>query len=301
MPSFSPRSEASGRALTRMRPALGCYVRIQACGSDAGRLEAAITAAFEAIEAVERITSFHRPDSELHRLHRLGVGQTLPVDPTLWRALDFACGLWRDSDGLFDPAVAAALVAEGLLPRPEGLPAPNPQADLQALELPAPGMARLREPLWLDLGGLAKGQAVDAALAALRDGGASSGSVNAGGDLACFGVAETVGLRDPQDPARIAGQLQLRDGALASSGDYFRPGALRLPGAQRPAARRDSVAVLAADCLTADALTKPVWLAPQRALRLLERYDAAALVLDPGCHPRWIRSPNANGPSASPA
>jgi len=283
-----------------MRPALGCYVRIHGSGADASILERAIGAAFDAIAAVERITSFHRPDSELHRLHRLGVGKTLAIDPALWRVLDFASRLWRDSEGLFDPAVAAVLVAEGLLPRPEGLPAPAPKADLQALELPAPGLARLREPLWLDLGGVAKGQAVDAALAALRAGGASSGSVNAGGDLACFGMPETVGLRDPQDPALITCQLQLRDGALASSGDYFRPGVLRRAGAQRPASRNDSIAVLAVDCLTADALTKPVWLAPQRALRLLERYDAAALILDPGCPPRWIRLPNADGPSASP-
>jgi len=289
MPSRLPGSETDP-TLTRMRPALGCHVRLSVSAA-AAVAEAAIAAGYAAIEAVEQAMSFHRPHSELQRLQRLGVGRDIEIDPALWEVLAFARELWQASGGAFDPAVARSLVADGLLPRPAGLPEPPADSSLADLELPAPGHARLRRPLWLDLGGLAKGHAVDAALAALRAAGASSASVNAGGDLACFGLAETLGLRDPRQPTRLLHRLQLRDGAIASSGAYFQPDALRSASGAPARRRLGGVSVLAPRCMTADALTKLVWLQPRRARRLLERYDAAALSIDGRGQLRWLRAP----------
>lgn len=281
MPSSSAAEPGS---LVRLRPALGTLVRIAARGADAGT---AIEAGFAAIERVGQSMSFHRADSELQRLMQAPAGDSVAVSADLWRVLAMAQRLWRDSDGLFDPAIAPALVDAGLLP-PPAAPRPAAGASLADLELPAPGRARLRQPLWLDLGGIAKGDAVDQALAALRAAGATAGCVNAGGDLACFGDAETVGLRDPRAPQTLCYAFELRDAAAATSGAYFQPGALRGRRGRATRRRLGSVTVLAADCLTADALTKLVWALPSRATALLPAYGARALNLDARGRARWL-------------
>ncbi len=85
------------------------------------------------------------------------------------------------------------------------------------VRLAKPGMA-------IDLGGVAKGYAVDRAVAVLRDGGVAGGSVNAGGNLRVFGsgVARTVAIRDPRVPSRALRWLTLSEVAVATSGNYER-------------------------------------------------------------------------------
>ncbi len=83
---------------------------------------------------------------------------------------------------------------------------------------------RFRRPVTIDLGGIAKGFAVDRAVEALQKAGAKSGIVNAGGDLRVFGDdAQLVQIRHPLEPGRAAGTVLLRERALATSGRYFAP------------------------------------------------------------------------------
>lgn len=279
-----PDTTASVR---RLRPALGTLVRIEAHGpADAA---SAIDAAYREIERVESSMSFHRPDSDLRRLMRAPVGEAVAVDPDLYQVLDFAKRLSHASGGVFDPAVARALVARGLLPRPEGEP-PDEKASIGDLELQAPDRVRFARRIWIDLGGIAKGYAVDRALRVLRDRGMEGASVNAGGDLACFGPACSVLVRDPRAPHATGPVVELRDEALATSASYFQPEALRGRGGKMPARRHGSVTVIARDCMTADALTKIVWAAPRRAARILDRFGARALSLDARAHPRWLNA-----------
>jgi thiamine biosynthesis lipoprotein len=279
-----PPDNRGAEPIRRLRPALGTLVRIEARAP-----VAAIDAAYLAIERVEASMSFHRVDSELRRLMRAPAGDRIAVGSDLHRVLAFAKRVWKSSGGVFDPAIARTLVAQGLLPRPEG-PAPDAAASFRDLEILGANHVRLARPLWIDLGGIAKGYAVDEALRVLRDRGAQAASVNAGGDVACFGPACRIALRDPRSPHAVGPTIELRDAALATSGAYFQPEALR--GRRgNPSMRRDgSVTVIAHDCMTADALTKVVWAAPRMAPRLLEAFGAQALSLDARAQPRWLNA-----------
>jgi thiamine biosynthesis lipoprotein len=148
-------------------------------------------------------------------------------------------------------------------------------------------MAKRREG-WIDLGGIAKGYAVDAAVAALQTKGVQSACVNAGGDLRVLGdVPFDISVRDPRDPVAMALSIPIRNGALATSGAYFSrqhiDGELRsaLIDGRNAAALTDefSVSVEAPTCMIADALTKVVAATRDREHPLLARYEARARII----------------------
>ncbi|HET7364088.1 MAG TPA: FAD:protein FMN transferase [Burkholderiales bacterium] len=126
------------------------------------------------------------------------------------------------------------------------------------------------------LDGIAKGFAVDRAVDALQSAGVRTGVVNAGGDLRVFGEAfEEVYVRPPQLPDRLLHIGRLRDAAVATSATTLLVDPRSAPRALRAA----GATVIAADCMTADALTKPCLLEPEQAHPLAARFCAHAIVL----------------------
>jgi thiamine biosynthesis lipoprotein len=143
----------------------------------------------------------------------------------------------------------------------------------------------------IDLGGIAKGFAVDRAIATLRAAGIRNAVVNAGGDLYAMGRSERgnrwrVGIRSAADPSRIEGQLELEDEAVATSGDYFqgfnykgrRYHHIMDPSRAEPRlTSTHSVTVRAPNCLTADAGATAVFgLENAAARKLLSNLVAGA-------------------------
>lgn len=125
------------------------------------------------------------------------------------------------------------------------------------------------------LDGIAKGFAVDRAVEALQTAGVRAGVVNAGGDLRVFGDAfEEVYARPPHDPDTLVCLGRLRDAAVATSAAAL----LVDPRARGRACAATGATVIAADCMTADALTKPCLLEPQHAQELAGRFCAHAFV-----------------------
>jgi thiamine biosynthesis lipoprotein len=138
----------------------------------------------------------------------------------------------------------------------------------------------------VDLGGIAKGFAVDRAIDSLRESDQSCGLVNAGGDLATFGPsAATVYIRDPRSPGSSLCQVAIANAALASSARLFDPmesgdtsySSTIDPATQRPAAEVAGATVCAPSCMVADALTKIVMISGERAAGILKTYHASAL------------------------
>jgi len=124
--------------------------------------------------------------------------------------------------------------------------------------------------------------------------------VNGGGDLRVFGSASRlVHLRHPAEPKRAAGGVRLRERAIATSGVYFARTKNRgryvspmLDGRTgRAACDLTSVTVGAANCMTADALTKVVFALREQAAPLLARYSSDALLLDQGGGPSRMFNP----------
>jgi thiamine biosynthesis lipoprotein len=191
------------------------------------------------------------------------------------------------SGGVFDCAIADKLVALGLLPD-LGFTAQTGVDDAlrhtPALQFRGRRVAKRRVALF-DLGGVAKGYAVDRATAVLRTHGVLAGLVNAGGDLRHFGrEASLVRVRDPEHPTKIAGAVSLKDGALATSATRPLAGA---PGPEispiydtslnQPHPFGQGATVCAPSCLLADALTKVVLGAGPEAQALLERLGAQSV------------------------
>lgn len=242
--------------LRRGRPLLGTLVEI---GVPPGA-DAALHAAFEAIGEVQARMSVFEPGSDLSRSHAAPVGRGTLLHPWTAEVLHLALDLHARSAGLFDVALGS-----------------GPWCLRQRGEDTL--LVRLSTATRLDLGGLAKGWAVDRAVEAALAHGAQAVWVNAGGDLRVHGLALPIVLRDEaHGGVRPWGTLQ--DAALATSD--FRPGArAKLAGA----GRQGHLSVSAPRCAVADALTKVLAQLGHpnqaEALDLLRHYRAQVWVHDP--------------------
>src|SRR5471032_482473 len=147
----------------RARPWLGTIVDIRVRGLKEKHALRAIEAAFDEIAAVHALMSFHDPESELSLLNRCAAETSTPVGSRTREVLDLALTIARESDGRFDPTVAADLVGWGFLPAPRGGRPPEPGASWRDVQLEG-DLVRFARPLWIDLGGIAKGYAVDRAI-----------------------------------------------------------------------------------------------------------------------------------------
>lgn len=266
----------------RAQPWLGTLVSIRA-EAESSLAAQAIGAAFDEIGEIHRRMSFHDPDSELSRLNATAHRAPQSVSPHLRRVLSAALALAGASGGSFDPTVGRVLVERGHLPAPAG-DAPDPDARWRDVSLSEDGRVRFHRPLWLDLGGIAKGYAVDRAIACLRRQGVASAVVNAGGDLCSFGARHTVWVRDPAHPGRGFPLLETRNAAVATSAGYFNENsphsAIVEPKTGAGLGGDGSVTVCARRAIWADGLTKVVLADPAGSVSLLRRLGASAVLLD---------------------
>jgi thiamine biosynthesis lipoprotein len=275
--------------MRRARQLLGTFVEIAVAGAPPADMEAAVEAAFAAVATVHRLMSFHDEASDISRLNRNAFDHPVAVHRWTFEVLDTALEFHRRSAGVFDIGVAPALQALGMLPR-RGGEAPLPAAmakDADAIALLSDGTVRFRDRgVRIDVGGIAKGYAVDRAVEVLRLCGMGEGVVNAGGDLAVFGPhPHAIHIRDPRQPARPMCQVGLSDAALASSAGRFDPLASGEPAGSAVIDPRNGApvhgvvgaTVRAPACVVADALTKIVMAAGEGAGPLLESCGASAL------------------------
>lgn len=248
----------------RCRPLLGTFVEVTADRAEA------IEGAFAAIAQVHRLMSAHEPDSDVSRINRFAHLQSVEVHAWTARVIEAGLSWSKRSGGAFDIVGAGkAAVERGLIPHHADQPPPD-AAHWTCLETKGASVRLLRRGC-IDLGGIAKGFAVDQAVAAMRRVGATRGLVNAGGDLSGFGEESwPVAVLDPLT-RRPAVKLRLRNEAIATSATIDGSGAHLLGGG-----RWVSVTVRAASACTADALTKIVWAVPANLRELLEEAGASA-------------------------
>jgi FAD:protein FMN transferase len=241
----------------RARPLLGTFVEIEATAPGDPSLERAVNAAFEAVTRVHRLMSFHDPLSDLARLNRYAPFQTVSVDRWTGKVLRQAGMLFDATSGLFDCAVGRELMQRGLLPS-EGL-AYAESGTFSAVEHLGGNQFRYSAPIAIDLGGIAKGFAVDRAVATLRAHGVREALVNAGGDIRVIGPsARPILIRCPGGEDRVVRAGLLRNAAIATSSAVATVARCDAAGPTPAAPNKDRCAysVVAPTCLLADALTK---------------------------------------------
>lgn len=279
------------RPVERARPLLGTIVAVRVHDLPEPCAHRAIEAAFAEIAATHRAMSFHEPDSDVSRLNREAWRRPVRVSPHTAVVLRLAQFFAAATDGVFDITTAAELVAAGGLPRPDS-PLPDPCASWRDIELGPERTVHFRRKLWIDLGGVAKGYAVDRAVTCLIRHGVRQCCVNAGGDLRILGPApERVMLRVGDLPGAMAAVLELADCSLASSGERqgLAVGAgqtgQHFDGVSRRSVGCGAVAcVVAESCAVADALTKPVLAIGEKWAAALRRLGATAYRLDAAGH-----------------
>lgn len=280
---------SGGAAFRAVRPLLGTMVEVELEG-DLPRADMAELAgrAFARVRGVRDLMSWHDPDSELTRVNRHALRGDVQVSPDTARVLRAALELSRATDGRYDVTVAPALVRRGRLPG-HGLTARH--ADWTAVEL-AGNRVRFLRDVAVDLGGIAKGYAVDAAFETvdalapeLRD-----IRVNAGGDLRRkTWRGGTVGLRHPRGllgggRMQVVAHPMLAEAVATSVPGHGTAASRWVDPATGRERRPGAASVFAPTCMAADALTKAV-LAGAATPELMKSYSARAVVPGERTHP----------------
>jgi FAD:protein FMN transferase len=304
-------SPASGSPLERFeftRIEMGMDFRIVLYTADRAHATTAATAAFNRIRALNAIFSDYEEDSELSQLSQSsGQDHPVPLSPDLWIVLERAQSLADQTEGAFDVTVGPYVSLwrrarrNRELPRPDFLERARASVGHPKLILdPQHRTATLTSPrMRLDLGGIAKGYAMDQALIVLRLHGVTSALVSGGGDIVAsapppnqpgWRIALTP-LDTPDAPPSEYALLSHR--ALSTSGDLFqhvvinnvRYSHIINPKTGIGLTDQSMVTVIARDSLTADSLATALSvLPPSQGLALLRKY--------PGTEARIARRPS---------
>lgn len=271
----------------RAKPLFGTLASVAVRGLSAERVHTTIAAAFAELGTIHRLMSFHEYASDVSRLNREAHRTSIEVNPRTYDVLAHAINFSAESAGIFDITVAPLLVAAGILPRPLDAPAPDPLSCWRDVELLPNYRVRFWRPLWIDLGGIAKGYAVDRSVEILERSGCCAASVNAGGDLRVVGAyAERVHLRPDMGDSADGPLVELEDASLASSCSppvdaYHSAMSLHIdPVSRKAACPGKFVSVVAPRCIVADALTKIVMVEGDKAGEILRAANATAVIYD---------------------
>jgi len=268
--------------MQRCQALLGTYVEIS---TDQDNSQA-VDKAFAAIKQVQDLMGFHHPFSELSQINRWAHQVSLELHPWTAQILKFAQEIHKQSNGLFNCGIGHRLVAAGLLPRHINL-SRHKLGGIEDITFLDSQLIRSTKPICLDLGGIAKGFAVDRAVESLISSGVESGCVNAGGDLRVFGnTSRSVQIRNPRLPSQLIDIGSLQNGAIATSGLYFTNKDQQQSHIINPFAQdesevhmnfSDSYSIVAKECVYADALTKVVALSRTTDHPCLNYFSAQAI------------------------
>ena len=269
--------------MIRCKPLLGTYVEITideiAEEHAPSKANIAIDAAFSAIELVQQLMSFHNPLSELSIINRSAHTKKLQIHEWTYQVLATAIEIYHASKGLFNCGVGTKLISSGILPSHEEVQSIK-FGGLEDLVLLESNQVTFKKPLRLDLGGIAKGFAVDQAVETLKTLGIISGSVNAGGDLRVFGASpKKIQVRSPANPNQLIQIGSLENGSIASTSTYYIAGISPIinPIGMEHIELKESCSILAPECIYADALTKVLAISQDQEHPCFKYFSAQAL------------------------
>ncbi len=299
--------------VVREEAIMGTAIRVELWADDRRVGDAAAAAVMDEMHRIDRAMSPHKPTSELSRINREAARQPVVLSEEMTRLIEKALHYSRLTDGAFDISYAA--VGQLYDYRQRQRPTPKELADARALvgwqglqlDVQARTLRFARDGMRIDLGGFAKGHAMDRAALLLRQRGIHRAYISAGGDSRVMGDRRvvskdrakdgavesrpwTVAIRDPRRAGEVVAVLPLEDCSVSTSGDYeryFDDGPERVHHLLDPATGRSpqhvhSVTIIAGDGLASEALSKAVFvLGVQRGLALVDTQPGVdAVVVD---------------------
>lgn len=264
----------------------------------------ASTIVTESFEDVNTALSTWLPDSEISRLSRAAADSAVSVSPLMRTCLLKSQLLHEQSGGAFDPTAESLMRLWGFYRRQGVLPSEaaldSALADLGRWRIEGhPGQViKEKKDTRFDLGGIAKGLAVDLAAARLRKAGVNNGLIDLGGNLFCLGGAPgrenwRVGIRNPRNRDELFATVTVSGASVATSGSYERfvtidghnYGHIMNPATGRPAEGLLSATVIAPDGILADGLSTTLFvLGPEKAIEFMKKYyrDVDVVLVVPG-------------------
>jgi FAD:protein FMN transferase len=284
--------------LQREEAIMGTRCAVELWAENAAEGNAAIDAVFADMRRIDTLMSTYKPDSEVSRVNSRAARAPVAISAELFSLLQTAQAYSRLSNGVFDITYASV----GYLydyrqhrkPDAAALARALPGVDYRQLQLDAKRRAvRFGKPgMRIDLGGIAKGYAVDRGIALLRDRGLLHALVTAGGDTRVIGDRKgkpwVIGIRHPDKAGEVVLRIPLVDAAFSTSGDYerfFDEGGVRYhhilnpKTGQSPHAVR-SVTIIASNATRTDGLSKTVFiLGPSAGLAFINTLDDADAIV----------------------
>lgn len=290
------------RLVYRSYQVMGTQMTLTAFTTDEAGALLAFDDAFAEMKRLEDLLTVWKEDSDVSRINQAAGKAAVKVAPETMECLRLAKRFAELSKGKFDPTFGAL---SGLwkfdhdqddkIPAPAEVKKRLRLIDYRRLILDeAHATAKLeRAGMKLHLGGIGKGYAVDKAVALIRSRGFSDFMVQAGGDLYVAGRRGDrpwrVGIRDPRGPpSAYFAASEVTDASFSTSGDYertFIQDGVRYhhildPDTGNPAMACRSVTIMAKDAVTADGISKGVFiLGPKDGLPLIESIDGAGAVI----------------------
>lgn len=257
-------------------------------------------AVFALFDDIYHAMSAYREDSELYRLNQLAGTQAVSVSASLFEVLEQSQRMSKLTDGAFDMTFGSVGFRYDYRQRRQ--PSANELAkqlvfiDYRAVQLDANTrqVRYLKPGVKVGVGGIAKGYAVDRAIALLAQHGIRHAQVSAGGDLRLLGDKRgqpwMVGVRDPRQNDLVL-RLPLNDVAVSTSGDYERffindegerVHHIISPSDGRPAKGLQSVTIIGPKASLTDGLSTAVFvLGLEKGLALIEGIAGVdAIIID---------------------
>ena len=279
--------------------ALGGPAEIQVAAPDEDTAHVWFKCAVDEIDRIEIKYSRYRPGSVISRINGCAGGEAVACDDETLGLFQVADALHQQSGGRFDLSSGVWRRLWNFRDPQAELPTETQRAALAPLvgwdkvertaghvRLPIAGME-------LDLGGIGKEYAVDRCVVRLMEAGARHALVNLAGDLRAIGSkpdgqAWMVGIQHPERPGTVMAELPLKDGALATSGDYERCiwrdgrryGHVLDARSGWPVQYWRSISVRAPSALMAGGLSTAAMLMEAQGLELLKEADVDFLAVD---------------------
>lgn len=281
---------------SRAESIMGTNVIISILDSEANKttIMRAVDEAFKEVRRIDKLMSNYKENSEVNKINRLKAGEEIEVSAETMEVLTRSQEISRISNGAFDITVLPLMEMWGFYGDSdrEGMPTDNETKET----LRHVGYAKItlgkdnrviksEDGVKIDLGGIAKGYAIDKAAQRLKSYGIKSAMIEAGGDFLCLGrkpdrVDWKMAIQHPRDKNKVLAVLEVADCAVATSGDYENYDIINgkryshivdprtgFPKGDIPA----SVTVAAKDAATADGLATAVFvLGPEEGMKLVE-------------------------------
>ncbi len=285
---------------TNEQAIMGTVIRTELWSDNPSTAAEAIKLVNDEMHRIDRLMSTYKPDSEISRANRHAAEKPIKISAELLDLFAKGIEMSRLSRGAFD--ITYASVGQmydfraGVRPDEKQINAMLPAIDYRFVVLDPEQQTVFfaRQGVRIDLGGIAKGYAVERAVSILRAQGIEHGLVSAGGDSRILGDRRgapwIVGVRDPRNPDRVVARLPLIDEAVSTSGDYerfFEEDGVRYhhiisPATGHSASEVRSVTIIGPDATMTDGLSTSVFvMGVQDGLQLIDSLaDFEAVIVD---------------------